>query len=313
MRASPVPYNLEPDSISAQRRPPGVSSRVLNRRPLRHVRTLGPEDRRLVYKPVPSTVDFPALEREILDFWEQDPRLREARREERQRPALVVHRRPDHGQQPDGRPPRLGPDLQGPLPALLRHAGLPPAVPERLRLPGALGRGRGREGAWLQRQARDRGVRAGQVLREVQGARRAVRRRHLEAVDPARPVDALGRLVLHPHRQQHRAHLALPEGLPREGLALPGRPLDALVHPLRDRALPARAGRHRLVPRPDPHLGLHRAADRRPPRRALPGLDDHALDPPRERRARRPPGARVRQDQAGRQRSTTSRRAPPAS
>ena len=38
---------------------------------LRTVRTLGPEDRRLVYQPVPSTVDFPALERDILAFWEQ--------------------------------------------------------------------------------------------------------------------------------------------------------------------------------------------------------------------------------------------------
>ena len=35
------------------------------------MRTLGPEDRRLVYQPVPSTVDFPALERDILAFWEQ--------------------------------------------------------------------------------------------------------------------------------------------------------------------------------------------------------------------------------------------------
>src|SRR5687768_3093488 len=30
-----------------------------------------PEDRRLVYQPVPSIVDFPALEREILAFWDQ--------------------------------------------------------------------------------------------------------------------------------------------------------------------------------------------------------------------------------------------------
>jgi isoleucyl-tRNA synthetase len=35
------------------------------------VRTPGPEDGRLVYQPVPSTVDFPALERDILAFWEQ--------------------------------------------------------------------------------------------------------------------------------------------------------------------------------------------------------------------------------------------------
>src|SRR5581483_9551507 len=32
---------------------------------------IGPEDRRLVYQPVPSSVDFPALEREVLDFWKR--------------------------------------------------------------------------------------------------------------------------------------------------------------------------------------------------------------------------------------------------
>jgi isoleucyl-tRNA synthetase len=32
---------------------------------------IGPEDRRLVYQPVPSSVDFPALEREILAFWKE--------------------------------------------------------------------------------------------------------------------------------------------------------------------------------------------------------------------------------------------------
>ena len=39
------------------------------------------------------------------------------------------------------------------------------------------------------------------------------------AVDPPRPVDALGRLLLHDDRHQHRVHLALPQDLPREGLA----------------------------------------------------------------------------------------------
>src|SRR5436190_5771345 len=113
-----------------------------------------------------------------------------ARAEPRQAP-LELHRRPDHGQQPDGRPPRVGPGAEGRLPALQGAARLRRAVPERLRLPGALGRGRGREGARPQFQARDRGLRARRVRRAVQGARREVRRRHDTAVEAARPVDGL--------------------------------------------------------------------------------------------------------------------------
>ena len=71
-------------------------------------------------------------------------------------PALVVPRRSDHGQQPDGRPPRLGPHLQGPLPALPRHARPGPALAERLRLPGPVGRGQRRARAGLHQQARHR-------------------------------------------------------------------------------------------------------------------------------------------------------------
>ena len=81
------------------------------------------------------------------------------RRNETLRAALQLPRRAHHRQQPDGRPPRLGTHLQGPLPALPHHARRAAALPERLRLPGPLGRGRGRERARLQEQARHRGVR----------------------------------------------------------------------------------------------------------------------------------------------------------
>ena len=45
------------------------------------------------------------------------------------------------------------------FPALQHHARLQAALPEWLRLPGSLGRGRDREGAWLQQQARHRRAR----------------------------------------------------------------------------------------------------------------------------------------------------------
>ena len=72
---------------------------------------------------VPAKVDFPAMERETLARWEREGIVeRYLRRNDASDRALVVPRRPDHGQQPDGRPPRLGPHLQGPLPALPGHA-----------------------------------------------------------------------------------------------------------------------------------------------------------------------------------------------
>ena len=72
------------------------------------------------------------------------------------------------------------------------------ALPERLRLPGTLDRGRGREGAGLQVQARHRELR-----RRPSSSRRCkerVRRfaAHPDrAVDPARLLDGLGQLLLH--------------------------------------------------------------------------------------------------------------------
>ena len=65
-------------------------------------------------------------------------------------------------------------------------------------------------------------------------------------------MDGLAQLVLHDDRQQHRAHLALPQSLPGEGLAVPGLALDAVVHSMRHIAVAARA--YRQLPRHDPHV-----------------------------------------------------------
>ena len=109
--------------------------------------------------------------------------IRAAPREEPGQAAMVVPRWADHRQQPDGRPPRLGPDLQGRLSALLRHDRPRAPLSERLRLPGPLGRGRGREGAQAEVEARHRGPGPRRPLRQhrpvraaLQGARGQVRR-----------------------------------------------------------------------------------------------------------------------------------------
>src|SRR5438105_6812956 len=80
--------------------------------------------------------------------------LRSAAQEERRRPAVLVHRWSDHGERRgDGHPSRLVADVQGRLPAVPGDARQGPALPERLRLPGPLGRGAGRAGAQPQQQA----------------------------------------------------------------------------------------------------------------------------------------------------------------
>ena len=122
-------------------------------------------------------------------------------------------------------------------------------LPERLRLPGPVGRGRRREGARPQLQARDRGVRARPVRARLPRPGGELLRGAHRPVEAARPVDGLGAVVLHDDRPQHLLHLGLPQGLQRAGLALPGPPLDAVVPALRDVALPARADR--LLQGPD--------------------------------------------------------------
>ncbi len=75
-----------------------------------------------------------------------------------------------------------------------------------------------------------------------------------EQSHPPGAVDALGRLLLHDGRHEHRVHLALSEDLPGEGLALRGAQGDALVHAMRNESLAARAGRR--LRRDHRHLGL---------------------------------------------------------
>ena len=71
-----------------------------------------------VFQPVKPALDVPALEREVADRWRREDT--EARYLVRNAAAArrFLPRWADHGQQPDGRPPRLGPHVQGPVPAL---------------------------------------------------------------------------------------------------------------------------------------------------------------------------------------------------
>ena len=68
-------------------------------------------------------------------------------------PALDVLRGPADRERQARHPPRRGPGLQGRLPAVQDHAGLPRRPQGRLGLPRPAGRARRREGARLHRQA----------------------------------------------------------------------------------------------------------------------------------------------------------------
>ena len=106
------------------------------------------------FQEVPNKVDFPAQERETIKFWQRIEGIRAPARAACTGSALVLYRWSDHRQQPDGRPPRLGPHLQGSDPALLDDARPQAALPERLRLPGIVGGGGSRKRNGLQHPRR---------------------------------------------------------------------------------------------------------------------------------------------------------------
>ena len=151
------------------------------------------------FEKVDTQVDFPALERRSGVLGRARVPSKGSRAESRQK-AVVVPRRPDHGQQSHGRASCLGPDLQGPLPALFRHDRPRAALPERLRLPGAVGRGRSRKGNEAAIEARHRKPRARRhvspasikFVHGMQKPRRQVRRSADGAVDPPGLLDGLG-------------------------------------------------------------------------------------------------------------------------
>ena len=203
---------------------------------------------------------------------------------EPERSPLQLRRRPGDREQEARRAHGLGPDAQGRLPALQGHARPPPALPERLRLPGPLDRGRRRALARPQLEARDRGVRARGVRAPLPRGGRPVVRGHHARLDPARAMDGLGSRLLHLQRHEHRVRLADAEARARERLALHGPSLDGVVPALRHLALPARALAVRRLPGSRRSLALRPLPAARPSARVARDLDDDAVDAAGERR-----------------------------
>ena len=132
------------------------------------------------YRPVPPQVDLPALEREVLEFWHAQRDLREVGRPQRGRRgvsrALDLLRGPAHGERPTRHPPHRVADLQGRLPPVPDHAGLPGQPQGWLGLPRPAGGAGGREGARVLRQAGHRGLRHRRVQRALPRVGAALRR-----------------------------------------------------------------------------------------------------------------------------------------
>ena len=163
-----------------------------------------------MFRTLARVPDHPALELEILDWWDERGTFELLREQNRGGPVLELRRRPGDREQDAGDPHGVGEDAQGRLPALQGAAGVRPALPERVRLPGPLDRGRRRARARAQLQARDRGVRARRVRAQVPREGRLVGDGDHARLEAPRPVDGLGQRLLHVLGHEHRVHLALP-------------------------------------------------------------------------------------------------------
>ena len=242
------------------------------------------------FKRPPAQPDLPAIEERVLGFWEENQIFEKLRAKNRGGPRHSFIDGPITANNPMGVHHAWGRTYKDVYTRYRAMRGFRPALPERIRLPGPVGRGRGRTGPGVEFQARNRGVRSRQFLARLRRPGSPVRAADHRSVQAAGHVDGLVRFVLHAFGQQHRAHLAFPQDLQRERLAAARPPGHAVVHALRDLALPARAARHRHLPGADPHRRYAAPAAGGKARRPPAGVDDHALDAGRKRGLRGLPG-----------------------
>ena len=150
-----------------------------------------------MFKPVSGKLDVPALEREQIEAWrERDTMARYLARNERLGAALQLPGRPDHRQQPDGRPPRLGPHLQGPVPALPHHARRASSATRTASTArGSGSRSRSRRSSASTPSGTSRRSASTEFVEQCKERVHALRRRPDGAVDAPRLLDGLGQLA----------------------------------------------------------------------------------------------------------------------
>ena len=149
----------------------------------------------------------------------------------------------------DGRPHGLGADAQGRLPALQGAAGLRPALPERLGLPGPVDRGRRREGARAELQAaRSRSTASSASRRSAARSSRGRPGELTRASKRLGPVDGLGQRLLHVLATRTSSTSGASSGGRRARLAVSRPSLVGVVPALRNVAVAARADTGRRLP-----------------------------------------------------------------
>ena len=210
-------------------------------------------------------------------------------------PEWVFYEGPPTANGRPGHPPRVGPPLQGPLPALPHHAGQARRPQGRLGLPRPAGRGRGREGARLlgKHEIEDYGIervqprsaasrcsatsRTGQSLTEPHRHVARHRRRVLDA-RPTTTSRASGGCSARcgTRARIYEGHKVVPY-CGRCGTALSSHELG-------------QPGAYRDVTEPSVYVRF----PRRRPRLRPPRVDDHAVDAAVERRRRGRPRHRLR-------------------
>ena len=120
---------------------------------------------------LPAQPDLPAIEHEMLARWHRDADVRGVAAADRGRAAVDVLRGAADGERHAGRAPHRGPGLQGPVPPVQDHAGVPRRPQGRLGLPRAARRGRRGEGTRPFRQEGHRGLRRRRVQRRGAASR----------------------------------------------------------------------------------------------------------------------------------------------
>ena len=168
-----------------------------------------------VFTPLPRVPDHPELEREGLARWEERAHLRAAARAEPRRPALQLHRRADHGEQPDGRAPRLGPHATRTSTSATRRCAATTSATRTASTARACGsRWRWRRSSGSTRSATSRQYGLAEFAARCRERVAEYSEVQTDAVAAAGPVDGLGQLLLHHLRHEHRVHLAFPRRLP---------------------------------------------------------------------------------------------------
>ena len=246
-----------------------------------------------MFQPLPSVPDHPGLEREVLDWWEEKQVFDRLRELNRDGPTWSFVDGPITANNPMGVHHCWGRTLKDVFQRYKALQGFDQRYQNGFDCQGLWVEVNVERAARAQLEARDRGVRARRVRREVQAVGGRVRRGDHRPVQAARHVDGLGQRLLHVLGHEHRVHLALPEDGARARVALHGAPLERLVPALRDVHLPARADR--LLRGPERPVALRAPAAPRRRRGGARRLDDDALDVAGERRRRRRSRGRVRE------------------